>query len=129
LTFKFDRCPIIVPVRLFGATKAVEVRLVLDTGASISVLRKTLLERIGVPLGDSSRSIVLTTAQGYVRVPLVEIPAVEFLGCLKDKPTVAVHDLPKEANVDGLLGTDLLRGLSLKIDFLMNELEISVLER
>lgn len=98
--------------------------MVLDTGAAVTIVNPGILRRIGLEPSASARSINLTTADSNLAAPLVQPVSIEFLGILLKAPVVAAHNLPPNAKVDGLLGTDMLRNLILTIDFESAELEI-----
>jgi len=58
-------------------------------------------------------------------VPTVRIDKIEFMELRLQQPHVAAHTLPINARVEGLLGTDLLNGLRLVVDFKSKYFEIS----
>ena len=124
MRFHFSKCPIIVPVLLSGPSQNSLARLLLDTGAAVTIINSNVLKIIGVDPSASRQRVILTTADGHISRPLIEVPAVTFLGIRREMPLLAAHDLPSNAMVDGLLGTDLLAGLTVTIDFAANELEI-----
>jgi predicted aspartyl protease len=124
LRSKFSSCPILFGETLEGPAGSIESVLVLDTGASITVISRRVLRVIGYDASTTSTSLTLTTAEGNVRVPTLQIQALEFKEFRRERVMIAAHDLPANAKVDGLLGTDLLAGLVVKIDFAEGELEI-----
>ncbi len=93
----------------------VPLRLLLDTGASLTVLSRASAERVGAQLGHGRVS--LTTANGVVHAPLA---LVERLQIGHDDPwselRAAIIDLHGPASVDGLLGMDVLSRYRMTID-------------
>ena len=89
--------------------------LLLDTGATLTVLRPAVMGR--VPGARSAgRSIRLGTAGGVVTAPLYSVDAL-YLGPLRiDDPRVAVMPLEGMEDIDGLLGMDQLSRFDYRID-------------
>jgi len=91
--------------------------LILDTGASHSVINPALLGFIGCSPNQQSPYITITSATDAVRTPVVRIPRFECLGIvLVDFPVVA-HAIPAPPAFVGLLGIDFLRGREITINF------------
>lgn len=86
----------------------VVVRLLVDTGASHTVLPVEVVEALGCDTSHPLRTTRMTSANGVIIAPVV---AVAWLHCLgqriRDFPVVA-HTLPTGTFVDGLLGMDFL---------------------
>ena len=111
--FESDQGQIIVPVLL---NQGVQTRMILDTGAAITVISPELAERAGVrPDG----TIHLTTiASGNIRARLGTVSSLKIGNRVKRNVRVAVVDigLLKAKRVDGLVGMDLLRDARVSID-------------
>lgn len=58
----------------------VDVPFYVDTGASGVALPLAMVERLGIPLGPATPSVVVSTANGPVRVPVVQLDSVELGG-------------------------------------------------
>jgi clan AA aspartic protease (TIGR02281 family) len=58
----------------------VDVPFYVDTGASGVALPRAMVERLGIPLGPATPSVVVATANGPVRVPVVQLDSVELGG-------------------------------------------------
>ncbi len=86
----------------------VVVRLLVDTGASQTVLPVEVVEVLGCDTSHPLRMTRMTSANGIIVAPVV---AVAWLHCLGQRiesfPAVA-HTLPAGTFVDGLLGMDFL---------------------
>lgn len=122
---KFDpQRPIVVPVHLIGPAGAVVIRLLVDTGASFTIVAPHLLALVGVDQA-SGPSVSITTAAGVVEAVPVVVPRVSLFDQSRDDVAVLAHALPAHAPIDGLLGLDLLRSLRMIIDFRDSVLELS----
>jgi len=94
---------------LFGGPRDRKVvRLLVDTGATVTILPPQVALAIGCDPAKARRRIAIITASGLEYLPLVTVPRVEALGCSVRNLTVACHDLPPQSTVDGLLGLDFL---------------------
>ncbi|MBL6690992.1 MAG: clan AA aspartic protease [Pseudomonadales bacterium] len=87
-------------------------RLLLDTGASMTVITPGVLLDLGYSL-DGPRA-AFNTAGGLVRAPVVEISSMALEGVAVYPMTVGALEL--EGRVAGLLGMDFLRRFEFKID-------------
>jgi predicted aspartyl protease len=97
------------------------VRLLVDTGASYTVLPSQVLRKMGCDLEAMNR-IVIVAAGGLMQVPVVRIPWFSCLGQrVEDFPVVAL-DLPSNAFTSGLLGMDFMQRLGIVIDTAKGEL-------
>ena len=116
-TFDPTRGLIIVFARLFGPTSERIVRLALDTGATTTTVRTSVLVNLGYDPAASSERLPMTTASGVEYVLRISISRFEALGESRESFTIVAHTLPPSATVDGLLGLDFVRGRRLMLDF------------
>lgn len=93
------------------------VRLVLDTGATLSTLSLEILPEIGYDPSTSTDLVRLTAGTGFATVPRLMLNRLSALGRHAIGLRVLAHDLPAEAKFDGLLGLDFFRDLFLTLDF------------
>ena len=84
------------------------IKLVVDTGATFTMLPPDLLMDIGCNPTKSTQTIELSTANGVVVVPIVPVRALKCLGLTIKNVNVVAHHLPSESPVEGLLGLDIL---------------------
>jgi len=86
---------------------ALKVRLLVDTGASYTMLPVEAIERLGYDTHHPVGTVRLASANGIVVAPLVKVSWFNCLGqLLKNFPIVA-HTIPV-ASFDGVLGMDFL---------------------
>ena len=85
------------------------VRLLVDTGASYTVLPTQILQKIGCNLEQPLDKKKIVTANGAIAVPIVAVPWFNCLGIKREKYPVVGLDLPANSFTDGLLGMDYLR--------------------
>ncbi|MGC9525595.1 MAG: aspartyl protease family protein [Limnospira sp.] len=86
--------------------KTKQVRLLVDTGSSYTVLRTSILTAIGGEVSDRQERIM--TPQGMMTAPVIIAPWFSCFGRRVDRFPIVAHDLPSGAFVQGLLGMDFL---------------------
>lgn len=115
MRFAFDpRQPIVLPAVVFGPDGDIRVRLLLDTGATTTMIRPPRLTEVGIDVKSSERRSI-TTASGMVTIPVVPIGGLRVGDIFRPELTVLAHELPPSAEIDGLLGMDFLKGLHLSL--------------
>ena len=82
--------------------------LIVDTGASLTMIPPQVALLLGCDPAKSKRRVGIVTASGFKYLPVVTIPLVESLGCRVRNFPVICHELPSQSTVDGLLGLDFL---------------------
>ncbi|WP_435008536.1 aspartyl protease family protein [Tundrisphaera lichenicola] len=115
--FQQHKGPILVEVQLTGPSGSTSLDLVLDTGATTSLIKRSALIYLGFDPDQSTRRVQMTTGSAVETVPVVVLTRLSALGQHRFGFPVIAHALPSNALVDGLLGLDFLRGLELTIDF------------
>jgi predicted aspartyl protease len=109
--------PILVDAEISGPAGTSGAILVLDTGATTTTINTSVLRLVGYDPDSSTDLVPMTTGTGVMKVPRIMLNRLSALGQHQVGPRVLAHDLPTEANVDGLLGADFLRDKILTIDF------------
>ncbi len=112
-----------LPLAPFGNHYTVEVsldggrtlRLLLDTGASRSVLTPSVIRRVRDAERLSER-VRIGTANGVVSAARYRVPSLTLGPFRIDDPELVVLELEGLSGVDGLLGLDLLRQFDYRID-------------
>jgi len=112
---------LIVAVRLNGVAAA---RLIVDTGAELTLLTPEAVTRAGMDVSNPVREIKLSTVSGVVPAPVIEMPVtLEAMSSANGQAAfeggryqVVVYASPLRAGTDGLLGMDVLQGYRFFID-------------
>jgi predicted aspartyl protease len=109
--------PVVVEGWVTGPDRTFKVKLVVDTGATGTLIGASILTALGVPFPPTARRRRLRAATGGATAPVVSVRQLLVLGQAKTDFPVAAHDLPPAVTYDGLLGLDFFRGLVLTLDF------------
>jgi hypothetical protein len=127
MTLPFDPAEgaILVDATLTGPTAAVELLLVLDTGASCTIVSEDRLQAAGLDPTHPSGNVQATFGGGVMILPLIIATDLSALGVSRADYKVVCHTLPPSAGVDGVLGLDFFAGHVLTIDFVNNTLDLT----
>ncbi len=106
---------------LTGPKGRTHIRLAVDTGATRTVIRTSILQYLGYVNLPSTRAVRMTTASGVVPVALIDYCEIKALGQTRTLSVVS-HELPDTFEGHGLLGRDFFLGMQLTIDFSRNEI-------
>jgi len=115
---------ILVDAKLNGFS----TRLLLDTGASNTVIDLTTLLSTGFHFKDSIDKIKIETAKGIVEAEVFVVKQLESLGITQQKYAVTVYDFIGNGIIsefDGVLGLDFFENNKICIDFVKSEITIS----
>jgi clan AA aspartic protease (TIGR02281 family) len=104
--------------------KPLLVRLLVDTGASYTVLPTRILQRLGCNLEQPLEKKKIVTANGAINVPIVAVPWFNCLGIKRENYPVVALSLPASSFTDGLLGMDFLREVGAVIDVANAEIRL-----
>jgi aspartyl protease/uncharacterized protein DUF4124 len=102
---------IMVTAKINGAGSA---QLMLDTGASVTVINPRVLAGMGIGSGEASRGSV-RGATGSANVLFVPVQSIEVGGARSGPLSIASHDV-ELGQGDGLLGRDFLDQFTVNID-------------
>ncbi len=123
--FDLQRNAIILRVRIDGrGGQYAYLWMVLDTGASLTVIPWDVAEALGYDPSRSPHRSRFMTGSGMEAAPVVTVHKMEVLGIRVPSVPVLCHDLPQRSLVDGLLGLSFLRHCRLSIDFPRGVLEL-----
>lgn len=114
--FSQDAQRIILPVTL---NNKLEASLVLDTGASLVVLRKNIAEKLGINLDAGGPEAKLTMVDGRqvnAKYIILESVAVEGTEAKNVEAAVMLDDVMELKIGDGLLGMSFLKRFNFKVD-------------
>jgi predicted aspartyl protease len=126
-TFQLDpKAPILlVDAELHGPKEIHTIRLLLDTGATYTLIKPQVLVHAGYDLATVTQRGRITTASTEEYVPFVRLIGLKALGQHIDNLTVCAHALPAGIPAEGLLGLNFLRHFNVHLNFLKGHLEIS----
>ena len=131
MTYKFDfyRSSIIVVPKITNASDTSEIKFMLDTGASKTVIDSTAAaKRLGFDLKSLEKGDRLMTANGRINSKILELPKFSLFGKDLVNFEVSVFELPSQITyfADGLIGMDfLLLFKKITFDFEKNIIETS----
>lgn len=106
-----------VPARLFGPKGDAIALLVLDTGATNSMVSWRIATFLGYDPATVTKQAQITTASTEEYAPQIVVNKIEALRKERDNFRVLCHTLPVGADADGVLGLDFFRGHRLTLDF------------
>ena len=106
-----------VYVQLFGPATNARVRLILDTGATRTLISRDVAVTLGYDLATATEFSQLITGSGLEIAPRISIDRIEALEQERRNFPVLCHNLPPSSPVAGLLGLDFFRDQRLIIDF------------
>ena len=92
------------------------LRLLIDTGASLTIVTPGALQQQGVLYRDTGRSRVFNTANGPVRAPIYIIEALSVGDWYVKQLEIGVLELDGQGHMDGLLGMNFLKHFRFFID-------------
>lgn len=116
--------PILISIEVHGPSGPVKCVVAVDTGATTTLLKATLLAGLGYNLATAQRQHQMVTASGTVLVPEIVLTRVVALGQTRTNFPVMAHNLPASAGIDGVLGLDFMRGHELKINFRLGLIDL-----
>ena len=116
---------ILVSAEATGPLGSAMLKLLLDTGASTSLINLRMLLSLGFDPAQSGRRVTMTTGSGVQVVPLVVLTRLGALGRNRFGMPAIAHSLPTQSGVDGLLGLDFFQGEILTIDFRAGQITLT----
>lgn len=103
------------------------MRLLLDTGASITALSSDTIRRLG--LKATGRSISLSTANGLIQSKLYSADRLSLGRLRLENLLIAEVDLGRKGQVQGLLGTDVLKQVGKQFSYLIDDQQNALIFR
>jgi hypothetical protein len=116
--------PILVRAEATGPDRSLALQLILDTGATTSLLNEAVLLALGYDLARVTDHARMTTGSLVTSVPKVILTRLTALGRHRLGFPVLAYTLPASASVHGLLGLDFLRDEVLTIDFRVGQITL-----
>ena len=96
--------------------KSVPVRLVVDTGATYTMISAATAKELSIDPLRAPRTMPFQTANGVIQAPLTNLESVIVGGMEVKNLTAAIHDAVPSAHIAGLLGLNFLSNFRLDID-------------
>lgn len=127
------KSPVTIPVQRSGSLLVVQTqlndsrsaRLILDTGASHTILSHEIARDLGLLANAHVSSVTLKTAGGTVQAEMTQVGAIRVGEAEAKNVPVAIHDLPDApAGIDGLLGLTFLQQFLVTLDTQKGELHL-----
>ena len=91
-----------------GEANEYRVRLLVDTGASYTILPIKTLEDLGYDIRNPLRRQEIFTGQGRIYVPVINVCWFNCVGQFIENFDVFAHDILPNLRIDGVLGMDFL---------------------
>jgi clan AA aspartic protease (TIGR02281 family) len=99
--------------------------LLLDTGASLSIISPELLRMLGIPYQSTGRTAWFSTAGGRIKAPIITLDSLALGGVVVENIEVGVIGEFDNNPFDGLLGMNFLRHFEFFIDQSERKLQLS----
>ena len=117
---------LVVQARLNGSREA---KLIVDTGANITVLSRKVAQEAGILPSSYISTTTLNTAGGPVQADVARLDTLAVGSAAVAQVSVAIHDLPDApTGVDGLLGLTFLERFVVTLDTQKGELQLRLRE-
>jgi predicted aspartyl protease len=117
--------PILVRAEVTGPGRSLPLRLLLDTGATTTLVKESVLVSLGYDLAGVTDRVRMTTGSIVQTVPKVVLTRLTAMGQHRFGFPVLAYTLPAGVSVAGLLGLDFLRDQVLTIDFRAGQITLS----
>lgn len=117
VAFDSARALIVVPATVNGPAGQSVLKMVVDTGATKTLIRTAVLASLGYDPAAATERVRAATASGIELIAKLSVGQIDALENCRTGFEVLAHALPPSSQVDGLLGLDFLRKRKLTIDF------------
>ena len=96
--------------------KKTAAKLVVDTGATFTMISAATARELSIDYSQSQRTMPFQTANGIIQAPLTDLESISVGGMEIKNLTTAIHDAVPNAQVAGLLGLNFLSNFRMDID-------------
>lgn len=100
---------------LIGPVGDAKINLLVDTGATFTMIDAQILQRVGYDPSSSTDRTEVITANGRVTVPRIRVAQLHALGQRANDLSVLAHFFSQDSYFDGLLGMNFLDQFPLEI--------------
>ena len=117
----------LISAKLVGRGKPINLRLVFDTGAALTQFSTGIIESLGYSARDGIQEVTVSGPTGPLEVGYtLHLKELTVLGKKFSQPLVAAFDFDhlENANIDGLLGFDLIKEFHLEMNGPKGELVV-----
>jgi clan AA aspartic protease (TIGR02281 family) len=102
-------------------------KLILDTGASHTILSHAIARELGLFSRRPVASVTMHTVGGSVQADMVQVDSIRIGGAEVRNSIVAIHDLPDApSDVEGLLGLSVLHQFEVTLDTARSRLHLGL---
>ena len=102
-------------------------RLILDTGASHTILSRAIARDLGLFSLRPVSSVTMHTVGGSVQADMVQVDSIRIAGAEVRNSIAAIHDLPDAPpDIEGLLGLSVLRQFDVTLDTARSRLHLGL---
>jgi predicted aspartyl protease len=108
-----------------GPTGIFTSKLLIDTGASYTLIPYEALEKIKKDYTIPRERVKLATANGYILAPIKKVEWIHSLGLRYENFPVVIYNLPTGMFVKGILGMDFLTKARATIDIAKEQIYFS----
>jgi len=122
--FNSKQVPIFVEAQATGPIGILDLKLLLDTAATMSSIKLASLVYLGFDLSQPLRQVQMATGSAIGLAPVFALTRLSALGQHRFIFPVIGHT-PPVPDVDGLLGLDFLRDQILTVDFRLGQITLS----
>jgi predicted aspartyl protease len=123
-SFSRDASAIVLDAIVKGPHGSRRMQLLLDTGASITLLPREVVEGIGYTIDEDAPLLKLDTVSGSIHSPVLKVRELSIFGVEAPDIDIICHDLPMKEGLMGLLGLNFFRNLELTLDFRLGKITI-----
>ena len=102
-------------------------RLILDTGASHTILSRAIARELGLFSLRPVASVTMHTVGGSVQADMVQVDSIRIAGAEVRNSIVAIYDLPDAPpDIEGLLGLSVLHQFEVTLDTTRSRLHLGL---
>lgn len=123
---EFSNGQITIACRIYGIydSNYRDIKLVLDTGATISGISKNIAVELGYDLQQHSITQDFDTAGGAQPLSIIPVKQIDFAGSKYKNHIVVCNEHFDEMYINGIIGLDILMNYNISINFDRNSIEL-----